>query len=144
MDPLTLSGSPVASTSSARSSAGGFSSLSTDEFSKIIFTELSNQDPLQPNDTKALLEQLSTLRSIQSDMDLSQRLTSLASQSEFAAAANLLGKRVSGVSEDLTRVAGQVASISRTDAGAVLTLADGSRVRMSNLDEVVQPIGGTR
>ena len=42
----------------------GFGALDSDEFTKLILTELGNQDPLEPNDTKALLEQLSIIRSI--------------------------------------------------------------------------------
>ena len=64
---------PVGSTSGTQAPKG-MSALTTEEFSKIIFTELANQDPLSPNDTGALLQQISTLRSIQSDMDLSDRL----------------------------------------------------------------------
>ena len=37
---------------------GLISDLATEDFVKIIFTELGNQDPLQPSDSKALLEQL--------------------------------------------------------------------------------------
>jgi len=55
----------------------GFSSLTAEQFSKIIFTELSKQDPLQPNDTNALLQQISSVRAIQSDMDLTSKLDSL-------------------------------------------------------------------
>ena len=50
------------------SAQDAFSSLNSEQFVKIIFTELSKQDPLQPNDSKALLEQLSSLRNIQSEI----------------------------------------------------------------------------
>ena len=38
--------------------------LGSEEFLKIILTELTSQDPLSPNDTSALLDQISTIRSI--------------------------------------------------------------------------------
>ena len=41
--------------------AGGsnrFNELSSEDFMKIIFTELQQQDPFEPNDSSALLEQL--------------------------------------------------------------------------------------
>src|SRR4051812_27189619 len=116
IDALTSSGGNY-------SAGSGFSALSAEQFSKIIFTELSNQDPLQPNDTNALLQQISSVRSIQSDMDLSQKLEVLVNQNEFAAAATLIGKTVSGVDENNQRVTGKVKSLSRTSSGTVLTLA---------------------
>jgi flagellar basal-body rod modification protein FlgD len=118
------------------SQSDGLSALTSDDFLKIIFTELGKQDPLQPNDTNALLQQLSTVRSIQSDVDLSTRLGSLVNQSEFSAASTLIGRSVSGLSEENARVAGVVASVSRTSNGAVLKLEDGTRVPMTGLDEV--------
>jgi flagellar basal-body rod modification protein FlgD len=120
---------------------GAFSTLGTDEFVRIIFAELANQDPLAPSDSKALLQQLSSLRSIQSDMDMSSRLGALVAQNEMAAAAGLLGKRISGISDDLRRVQGDVASISRTEYGAVLTLRTGERLHMSAVDTIVAEHG---
>lgn len=114
----------------------GFSALSSEDFTQIILTELSKQDPLQPNDTNALLQQLSTIRSIQSDTDLSDQLSALVAQSDFASAAGLIGRSVSGLSEELRRVQGLVQSVSRTEQGPVLTLASGQRVPFSNVDQV--------
>lgn len=129
-------GNPVANLFGADPKANAFSELNSEEFIKIMFTELSNQDPMQPNDSKDLLEQLSSLRSIQSDMDLSNRLNALVTQNELSAASGLIGRQISGLDESFGRVEGIVASVSRTEAGAVLTLRSGSRVPMSMMDEV--------
>ena len=115
----------------------GFSDLNSEDFVKIIFTELTNQDPLQPSDSKALLEQLSSLRSIQSDMDLSKRLDTLVTQNQLSSATGLIGRLVSGVTEGNERVADFVVSVSRTAEGAVLNLKSGWRVPFSNVDEVI-------
>src|SRR5438876_2303672 len=96
----------------------GFSALTPEDFSKIIFTELSKQDPLQPNDTNALLQQISSVRAIQSDMDLTSKLSSLVNQNEFASAATLIGRTVSGVDENSDRVSGKDKSLSRTQDGS--------------------------
>ena len=117
-----------------------FSSLSSEQFVKIMFQELAHQDPLAPNDSKALLEQLSSLRNIQSGLDLSARMNALVGQNEMSAAAGLIGKNVSGVSEDSRRTTGVVQSVIRTvDAGAVLKLQSGALIRMTNLDQVLGP-----
>jgi flagellar basal-body rod modification protein FlgD len=135
--------SALASSASGGSGLGAgaapnaFSALSSESFVKIIFSELGHQDPMAPSDSKALLEQLSSLRNIQSSMDMSARLKSLVTQNELSAASGLIGKRVSGVTDNATRVSGEVRSVSRTDDGAVLVLATGERIRMGNLDQVL-------
>src|SRR3954464_11302657 len=122
--------------SAPAANTSGFSSLSSGDFTKIILTELSKQDPLQPNDTNALLQQISSVRSIQSNMDLSSKLNTLVSQNEFASAATLVGKVVGGIDESFNRVIGTVKSLSRTADGTVLTLTTGERINASDLDEI--------
>lgn len=117
--------------------SGGFSALNSDQFMKIILTELSKQDPMKPSDSSALLQQLSTIRSIQSSVDLSDKLGALVNQNEMASAAGLIGKIVAGLAEDNTRVADRVTSVNRTSAGTVLTLAGGQRVAMKDVDQIV-------
>jgi flagellar basal-body rod modification protein FlgD len=116
-----------------------YSGLKTDQFIKIMFTELQNQDPTKPNDSAALLQQISSIRQIQSDIEMGNKLDSLVTENQFASAGSLIGKLVSGVSEDNSRVVGQVISVSRTDTGPVLNLDDGSRVDFGNVDEFVDP-----
>lgn len=123
---------------SASTQSSAVSGLSSDEFFQLIFAELSNQDPLEPNDTNALLEQIANIRSIQSDDDLSKRLTDLVGQNELASGAGLIGKLISGISETSQRVSGVVQSVSKTDDGVVLNLAGGTRVPMASVDQVLQ------
>jgi flagellar basal-body rod modification protein FlgD len=127
-------------TAQSTTGAGGLSSLSSGDFFKLILTELTKQDPLAPNDTNSLLQQISSVRSIQSDMDLSQDLGALVQQNEFAAAATLVGKTVSGVDENYARVTGEVKSITRTQQGTMLILKTGERIPAGNLDEITQTI----
>lgn len=122
----------------ARTGAAGnrFSDMSSEDFTRIIFTELSNQDPLSPSDTGALLEQLASLRQIQAGMDLTERLKAIASQNEFASAGGLIGKTIGGLAEDGLRASGVVTSAVRTGQGLVLTLDGGRRVPMENIDRI--------
>lgn len=133
MDPV----SSLASSASGASAQDAFSTLSTEQFVKIIFTELSKQDPLQPSDSKALLEQLSSLRSMQSDIDLSKKLETMVAQNEMTAASGLIGRSVSGTTDGFEAVQGVVRSVVRREDGAVLKLSTGHEVRMSKLDQVL-------
>lgn len=128
----------VKSSTSSGGTASGFSALSSGDFTKIILQELSHQDPLNTSDTSQLIQQLSGIRSIQSNTDLSDKLDQLLSHSDFTNASTLIGKSVSGLAEDSSRVSGIVTTVSRTKGGTVVTLDDGSRVKVSNLDEVQQ------
>src|SRR5262245_48261255 len=117
-------------TTAPSSTQDAFSSLNSEQFVKIIFTELSKQDPLQPNDSKALLEQLSSLRNIQSGIDLSTKLNALVAQNELSAASGLIGRTVSGVSDQYERVQGVVQKVIRDQGGAVLSLVGGQQIHM--------------
>jgi flagellar basal-body rod modification protein FlgD len=120
-----------------------FSALDSEQFVKIMFTELQQQDPLQPSSSKDLLQQLSSLRSIQSDMDLSERLKALVLQNQMSAASGLIGRRVSGLDAQQRRIEGEVVSISRTRDGAVLNLRGGGRIDMDSMDQVLAAAAAT-
>lgn len=120
--------------------ANGFSALDSESFIKIIFTELSKQDPLKPSDTNTLLQQLSSLRTIQSDIDMSDKLKDLVGQNEMSSAAGLIGRPVSGLTDTYERVTDVVLSVSKTSAGPVLTLVGGARIAMHNVDEILPSV----
>lgn len=113
-----------------------FSSLSSGEFMKVIFAELKQQDPLQPSDTSKMLEQLSNLRSIQSDVDLQSKLQSLVSQNQLASAGQLLGTVVSGLNEQNQRVEDEVRSVVRGTDGTTLVTKKGWRIPFDKVDQM--------
>lgn len=132
-----LSGLGSPNLTAGKPSNNAFGDLSSEEFVKIMFTELSKQDPLKPNDTSALLEQMSSLRSIQSNIELSQKLDRLVQQNEFASAGGMIGKYISGISLRSERVIGRVESVSMTIDGPILNLHNGTRVAFGQVDEMI-------
>lgn len=121
----------------AVSPSNGFSDLTSEDFVRIMFTELTNQDPLAPNDSQALLEQMSSLRSIQSDLDLQNKLDAVVTQNQLASAANLIGDYVVGLTEQSERVADFVVSVSRTTDGPVLNLESGYKIPFDGVIEII-------
>ncbi|RMD60846.1 MAG: hypothetical protein D6824_08785 [Planctomycetota bacterium] len=117
----------------------GFDAVTSEDFVRIMFSELTNQDPLAPNDTKALLEQIGLIRSIESDIDLSKRLEQIASRSELASAGALLGSFVVGVTAEGESAEGVVGSISVTDEGPILNLLNAKRIPFANVQEFIDP-----
>jgi flagellar basal-body rod modification protein FlgD len=116
-----------------------FSEMSTEEFIRIIFTELSNQDPFQPNDSSALLEQLNSIRSIESDIKLTEQLQKLVTENQLAAASGMIGKFIGGLSEENVRVAGFVVSAVRRGDSTALELDNGWFVPISSVETVIDP-----
>ena len=130
----------LGSLSNPNSSTDAFSALTSGQFLQIIFTELTNQDPLEPNGTQDMINQLSSLRSIESDSQMVSSLQSMVRQTEFASASQLIGSLVSGITLDNRRVSDLVISVSNTQDGPVLNMFDGSRMFFRNVDEIVGPI----
>lgn len=114
----------------------GFSAMTSEEFSKIIFAELGRQDPLAPSDTNTLIQQVSGIRSIQSNLDITEKLNSLVSQNEFAGAATLLGRKATGLSTQGVRVSGIVTSVSQSRDGAMLNIEGGLTLPVSSVEKV--------
>ena len=90
-----------------------FNELSSEDFMQIIFTELQQQDPFEPNDSSALLEQLNSIRAIESDIELTKNLEDIVFQNQLAGAGNLIGRYVQGMAPGGNRVDGQVISVIR-------------------------------
>ena len=130
---------PVSSGSNA-TGVNKFAELSSESFVRIMTAELTSQDPLKPNDSNQILEQMSSLRSIESSTTLTNKLDQLVSQNQFAAASSLLGATVSGISENGTRQTGTALSIVRTTKGASLVLDNGFRIPVNNIDTVDLPL----
>jgi len=116
-----------------------FSELSSEEFIKIIFTELSNQDPFKPNDSAALLEQLNSIRSIESDINLTDQLKTLVTENQLASASTMIGKFVGGLTEGNDRVAGFVVSVIRQGSDINIELDNGWIVPISGVETVIDP-----
>lgn len=117
-----------------RDTPNGFNALKSEDFVKVIFEELANQDPFQPSDSSALLEQLSSIRSIESDQKLMDKLDSLVFENQLASASNLIGKQVQGLTPEAGRVTGRVLSVLRQGDTVHLELDSGWLVAMNNVE----------
>ncbi len=125
-------GTPAASTDA-------FSAMSSVDFMKIIFTELTNQDPLAPNETKDLLEQVSIIRSIESDLSLSKELKAMVRQNEITSSSSLVGKFVTGLNSSSAEVMGFVDSVTVTREGIRLNLSSGFSIALDAVREIIDP-----
>jgi flagellar basal-body rod modification protein FlgD len=127
------------STANPPSATSGYGDLSSDEFLQIMFAELTNQDPLSPSETKDLLQQVGTIRSIESDLALSDRLEAIVQQNELASAGAFIGKYVIGRTQFNDHAEDFVGSVTVTESGPVLNLLNGYSVPIDRVDEIVDP-----
>ena len=74
----------------------GFAGLTSESFLKLLITQLQNQDPTEPIGNEELLNQISSMRTLQSNVELSDALKSLTSNQQLGTAASFIGKTVSG------------------------------------------------
>lgn len=132
-----MSAAAIGGASTTTSEAHGFGALDSNEFLQIIIKELSNQDPLQPQDTQALLEQLSTIRDIESQVSLQEDLESLVLQNSVTSASALIGKQVKGLDASNRNVAGTVTAMRIESDKPILVLDSGNELPADNVTEVV-------
>ena len=139
--------SSLSGTNSLSTTAGGvpsrFSELRSEDFVKIMMTELTNQDPLKPNDSNTLLQQFSSLRNIEADLALQTKLTDVVSQGQLSTAGGLLGKYVSGYTDNFDPAEGVVRSITQTSDGPILNLVNGSHIPFKNVHSILDPAAHT-
>lgn len=86
----------------------GFNGLNADSFMKLLIAQLQNQDPTEPVTNEQLLNQISTMRNLQSNIELSDVLKSIASNQQFSAAASFIGKSVTAATPNGDPVTGIV------------------------------------
>lgn len=116
----------------SQTNRNAFAELDSQEFIRIITTELTNQDPLSPNDTTAILEQLSSLRNIEAQTSLENSMQDLVDQNALASAGGLIGGFVEGLDASGRTVSGTVKSLRIEDGKGIYVLDNGARLPAQN------------
>jgi flagellar basal-body rod modification protein FlgD len=96
------------SNSSGGTNRSSFGSLTANDFMKMLITELQTQDPTQPMKNENLLTQLSTMRNLQANVELSDAMQSITTNQQLATAANFIGKLVAGTDDQSNPITGKV------------------------------------
>jgi len=130
----TVSG--VSSTGGASQLPNAMAELTSDEFLKVLITELGNQDPLEPMNNGELIQQLAGIRSLESNSQLMAAFQSMLSQQRLTQASSLIGKSVTGIDSQGQEVSGTVERVSI--AGDEVTLiVDGHTVPLDNVTDIL-------
>lgn len=134
----TLAAAPAQSAS--RNDA--FSDLRSDDFLKLLITQMTSQDPLEPTGNEELLQQISSIRNIELSTTLTDSLRTLTGQQRFASASSLIGQYVAGAPKDDGSAVSGVVSAVRFDAEGrpTLQLANGSTLPLEEVSVVEHPL----
>ena len=77
-NPMASTSDTSSKTSSSSSSSGG-NNITASDFMTLLVAEMKNQDPTQPTDPSAYLQQLVSVNSLQQLISINQGITSLTS-----------------------------------------------------------------
>jgi flagellar basal-body rod modification protein FlgD len=132
---------PLSNTASGTQLPGGVtapaaSAMNSSDFIKMMITQLQNQDPLQPTDSNALLQQMSAIGQMQSTSQLQTTLQSLTLQNQIGASSALIGKTVTGLDSNNNTISGLVNSVKVTQGGVSLELDNGQSLDLSRLTQI--------
>lgn len=129
----------AAGTAVTQLASGGLSEMKSEDFMKVMLAELTKQDPLQPNDTSALIRQLGDVRNIESQLSLQKSLEALVGHNQVSFAGGLIGKLVKGLDADKNAVEGLVTSVRVEDGKAVLELDNGKALPIDGVTRITLP-----
>lgn len=137
--PVTPRGAAAASlVASPPPRAGGAGELGKQDFLQLLVAQLRNQDPLRPMEDREFITQLAQFRTLETMINLEERVQALAAVQVFSQATALIGKTVEAQLADGTRVVGVVTEVSLTGDSPRL-LVDGQAVELSQIVAVRTP-----
>ncbi|HTN02318.1 flagellar hook assembly protein FlgD [Planctellipticum variicoloris] len=122
---------PASAVKTVDASKAGLNGLTSQTFLKLLITQLQNQDPTNPTDSNELLQQVSSMQSLQANIELQSTLKTVSLNQQLSSAASFLGKTIAATqNEDF--VSGVVDSVRVADGKALLTV-DGKEVDLTNV-----------
>jgi flagellar basal-body rod modification protein FlgD len=110
--------------------------LKTEDFIKMMVTQLQNQDPMEPAKNQELLAQMSQIGQLQSSTSLQETLKGMVQQNQIGAAAGLIGKSVNGLDANDDPITGVVTSVKVEGDKVNLELDNGQALSLSRLTSI--------
>ena len=126
---------PASSTPSRQLKSKGME-LKTEDFIRMMITQLQNQDPLEPAKNQELLAQMSQIGQLQSTTSLQESLKGMVLQNQIGSASALIGKTVQGLDGQDEPVTGLVNSVKVGADGVSLELDNGKSLLLSRVTQI--------
>lgn len=113
----------------------GFAGLDSQDFMKLLITQLQNQDPSEPIGNEELLNQLSQMRNIQASIELEDAMKAITSNQQLSTAATFIGKSVTGTNANEQQVTG-IADRAFLKDGVAYVGIGGAELQLSKVSSV--------
>jgi flagellar basal-body rod modification protein FlgD len=128
-------------TGGATQSSLNRTTLSSDDFYKLLVAEMKYQDPMNPMKDSDFIAQTAQFSSLDESRKMTTLLTQIADvlgQSPVLGYASVIGK-YARVSTGDSQISGQITSVA-TENGTVYLTVNGSRVKASDVTEISQGV----
>lgn len=127
--------------SSTAASGKNAASMSSADFYKLLIAELQYQDPFQPMDNAKMVEQMASIRNIESSSNMTEALQTVTRQQNFGTASTMIGKQIVGTMTDSMgqpyEVTGVVSRVHfKQDGSVILELEDNTRLPLDKVTSV--------
>src|SRR4028118_1760838 len=96
--------------------------LKTEDFIKMMITQLQQQDPMEPAKNEQLVAQMSQIGQLQSSTQLQESLKGMMLQNQIGSSAQLIGKTVTGLDTADDPIEGMVNSVRVVEGNVTLEL----------------------
>jgi flagellar basal-body rod modification protein FlgD len=125
-------------TSGSTSTSSAAGQLTTDEFLRILLSEVQNQNPLEPMKNNELMAQMTQIKSLEATTSLVDQLNRLTDGMNLGSAASLIGKLVAGTSAEGVEVTGKVQGLVLNNGEVNLVIDGQPLLPVSNVEEVAE------
>jgi len=112
------------------------SQVNRDQFLKILVTELSNQDPMDPLDNAQFLQQLVGLQTLEQTSALTDALKTFERFLQMTSVSGLIGRDIAGTGTEGQSVQGKVDKV-LVENGTVLLQVGPHRVPVQGIQEIL-------
>jgi flagellar basal-body rod modification protein FlgD len=122
---MNVSSVTSAAYSQTTSASEKTSTVSYDNFLKLLMTQMKNQDPTDPMKSTEYMAQLATFSQVEQTVKSNEKLDALLSSFALSQADSVIGRTVSSADG---AISGKVDSVMITSDGAVAKLSNGERI----------------
>lgn len=118
MSQVSSTGASTAASGSSSTRENGLNELNLDDFLTLLITEMQNQDPLNPMENADMIQQVGQIREIGATNELTETLGNLSMSQQLTTASNMIGREITGLSDDAEEISGKVDRVSvQTSSG---------------------------
>ena len=133
LDPISTAGAVGATDTTSSSTNNSLGQLGSDAFLQLLVAQLKYQNPMNPSDSSAMLEQTAMFTTVETLQSIAEMNQTLMGFQEVTMALGVVGKHVSALSLEGLQVEGLVESVRFTADGPFLSLDTGEEVPMVNV-----------